>query len=403
MIEDGLGAEDIHKVYTFFDRLSKIPPRQPSNISLSFTSAPALAIADGSVSNGGVGDLSVDISWYPTELENGTCVVKMFDDLTEDISYYALSLKVGFTDYSCTHHLFYRISDLDAMNREIDVPMEHINFEHLSSTKKTRYEIALTATDKRNDLSPSFSKYYFVDNLPLGVKSYQLRSQQNDLQDKAVIKPYYDIYNGTGTAYVHKVTGNVDGVYHYQVRLYDKNGNISPWFYIPDKVKLDPLKPPEPPKPYVKSTEINSIEFAWNYVKTADKYEIDPLYSSAANWIITSNTKLITGLNENTSYSVRIRATNRAGSSSWVTISGRTKARPILTYTQTSLRSRTWRTSYYILKQNGRVVRPASEYRYEMDNEEVIHGEWIELRNKIQNGIAVKKGTRWEITNPYTF
>ncbi|PFK99770.1 hypothetical protein COJ01_17005 [Priestia megaterium] len=395
LIEDGLGAQDIHKIYAFFDRLTKIPPQAPANISLSFSDIPHLNIADGSVSNNGQSDLTVDIKWNPTDLEIGTCAINIGSDLTEDISYYSIDLTVGFTDYSCTHTLIYRLEDLEAMNRQIDVAMDHINFEHLSSSKQTRYEFNAVAVDKRGDVSSHYSKLYNVDDVPLGVKSYQLCAQQKDLLDQKVIKQYYDIYNGTAKAYVHKVTGNVDGVYHYAVRLYDKNGRISPWFYIPDKVKLDPLKPPAAPKPYVKQVDTDSMVFEWPYVKDADRYEIDPLYSTVPNWIITYNSKEISSLQENTLYSVRIRAINRAGSSAWVTVSGRTKAKPIVTYTQKNIRSRTWRTAYFIHKQNGSITRPAAEYRYELDNNEVIHGEWIELRDKIESGIAVKKGTKW--------
>lgn len=395
IIEDGLGAQDIHKIYTLFDRLVKIPPSEPSNIYLTFNGLTPLVIESGNVFNSGEGDLTVNINWTPTELETGICTINFLNELTEDVSYYVVELRVGFTDNSYTHTLIYRVEDVDLADRKIEVPMEHINFEHLSNTKDTRYTIRAFAVDKRQDESSMYSRVYNVNNVPLGVSKYQLRAQQKDLLDKRVIKDYYDIYNGTSKAYVHKVTGNVDGVYHYSVRLYDKNGNISPWFYIPDEVKIDPLKPPAAPKPYVKSSDTDSIVFAWSYVKDADKYEIDPQYGTGGNSIVTTNSKEMTGLVENKSYTVKIRATNRAGSSAWVSISGKTKAKPIVEYTQKSLKSRTWRGSYVILHQSGRVSRPSAEYRYEMDNEEVIHGEWVELRNKVQDGLAVKKGTRW--------
>ncbi|MES9681809.1 fibronectin type III domain-containing protein [Gottfriedia acidiceleris] len=395
LIEDGLGAQDIHKIYTLFDRLSKIPPQAPSNIYLTFDGFTPLVIEDGNVFNSGDNDLSVDINWTPSSLESGTCSVNFFNELTEDVSYYVVELSVGFTDSSCTHTLIYRVEDLEDANRSIDIPMDHINFEHLSSTKKTQYVLRATAVDKRQDESSMYSKVYNVSNVPLGVLTYQLRAQQKDLLDQKVIKDYYDIYNGTSKAYVHKVTGNVDGVYHYAVRLTDKNGSISPWFYIPDEVKIDPLKPPAAPKPTIKSTDTDSITITWGYVKEADKYEIDPQFGSSGNSVVTTNTKTYSSLNENTTYTFKVRATNKAGSSVWVSISGKTKPKPIVEYVQKSLRCRTWRTSYYIHKQNGSVTRPPAEYRTEMDNEEVIHGEWVELRDKVESGIAVKKGTRW--------
>lgn len=402
LIEDGLGAEDIHKIYTFFDRLTKIPPAEPSNIMLDFWGITPLKVVDGDVYNKGLSDLSVDINWTPSSLETGTCTIRFADDLKEDIAYYTVKLEIGFTDYSCSHTLIFRLEDLANNGREIYVPMEHINFHHLSSSKKTQYEIRATATDQRGDESARYSKVYNVSNVPLGVASYQLRAQHKDLLDKKVIKDYYDIYKGNKRAYVHNVKGNVDGVYHYAVRLTDINGQISPWFYIPDKVKLDPLKPPPAPKPKVKSADTDSITFTWDYVKTADNYEIDPQFGSSANSTTTSNVKTFSSLKENTSYKIKIRAKNRAGSSPWVTVSGKTKARPIKQYIQKHIKSRTWRTGYYIHYTNGRVVRPAAEYRKELDNKEVIHGEWIELRNNSYdtdgNGRKdqfVKKGTKW--------
>ncbi|TKJ02219.1 hypothetical protein FC702_18910, partial [Bacillus cereus] len=79
----------------------------------------------------------------------------------------------------------------------------------------------------------------------------------------------------------------------------------------------------------------------------------------------------------------------------WATVSGKTQPRPIIEKYQKGAGSRTWRTNYVILMQNGRVVRNPSEWRYEYDDREVFHGEWIELENKKQDGLYVKKGTRW--------
>ena len=100
--------------------------------------------------------------------------------------------------------------------------MDHINFVHLSSSKETRYVLRVSAVDKRKEQSVPYYKPYKVDNVPLGVASYNLRVQQYDLSNQWITQSYYDIYNGPNTAYVHNVTGNVDGVYHYAVRVFDK-------------------------------------------------------------------------------------------------------------------------------------------------------------------------------------
>lgn len=395
LIHDGLGAEDIRKIYDIFNRMVRIPPKPPSNVYLAFEDLTPLIIQTGSVRNSGVGDLSIDVKWSPTELDTGTCVVNFLKDLSEDVSYYRIELEVGFTEFRAEHRLYYRTEDVQNAGRQISIPMDHIDFEHLSTTKKTSYVLNAYAVDKRGMESSPHSKLSSVNNVPLGVQKYQLRAMKKDLANKAVIKDYYDVYNGPAKAYVHNVTGNVDGFYHYAVRLYDKNGSVSPFYYIDSTVKVDPLSPPGDPKPTVKSTTTSTIEFGWPSVKDADKYEIDPQFGSAANTSTTGLTFKLSGLNEKTTYTVKIRATNRAGSSKWIAISGKTKTKPIVEHVQKGPKCRTWRTSYKVLFQNGNVSYPSGGYLPEKDNVEAMHGEWIELRDKFESGSYVKKGTRW--------
>ncbi|MEX3713574.1 fibronectin type III domain-containing protein [Cytobacillus horneckiae] len=394
LIEDGLGAQDIHKIYSFIDRLTKLPPAPPSNINLTFHDIQPLKIASGSAKNAGKADLTIDVKWEPSYLETAQSEIYFGNDLMEDISVYHIKLQVGFSDYSVSHSLFFRISDLNAWRRSIRFSMDHIVFHHLSSSKKTSYSIAATAIDRRGKESTTFNKTYNVANVPLGVKSYQLRAQQMDVADKSVVKAYYDIYNGTNKAYVHTVKGTAKGVYRYAVRVYDINGSVSAWLYLSDRILIDPLDPPAAPKPKVKSTTVSAITFEWPSVKTATSYEIQPP-NGGSNVTTSSLNRTFSGLKEKTKYTMKIRARNAAGNSAWVSVSGTTKAKPIVTYTQNNIRSRTWRTSYEIKYQNGRITRPAAEYRTEMDNKEVLHGQWIELRDKVQDGLAVKKGTRW--------
>ncbi|UOE58070.1 fibronectin type III domain-containing protein [Cytobacillus oceanisediminis] len=394
LVEDGLGSGDIHLIYSFFDRLTRIPPRAPSNIYMSFSSPADLVIEEGSAYNKGDSDLTVDVSWEPSVLTHGECSIHIGSELNEDISYYRFELDAGFNDYSVIYKLYYRVSDIESSGRRIDIPMSHVDFQHMSSAKTGKYVIRAYAIDKRDSSSSAYLKSYNV-KVPLGVLSYRLRTQQRNLANTGTIRSYSDIYNGPNKAYVHTVTGKVDGLYTYAVKLFDINGDESPWFYIDSVITIDPLKPPPAPKPKLKAVDPDTVHFEWPAVTTAEHYEIDPQYGSGST-VTTKNLYIwYNGLTEKTKYTYKIRAVNRAGASAWVTMSGTTAAKPVYEHVQKSPTTRTWRTSYAIYKQNGRNVYPAAEYRTEMNNKEVIHGEWIELRDKYESGMYVKKGTRW--------
>lgn len=395
LVEDGLGAEDIHKIYDIFDRLTHLPPRTPDNVYLSFSEAVQLQIAQAGVSNRGEADVTIDLSWEPTELDSGNCQINFMDDLSEDIAFYRITLETGFSDYRVPQTLYYRKEDIEAENYSLNIPMTHLRFINTSTTKKTTYEMHVVTADKRGNFSPTHTELRNVADVPEGVDYYQVRAQKWDLGAQAVKKSWYDIYTGPKKAYVHNVGGNPDGTYQYAVRLFDKNGLNSSFYYIDDMIKVDPLKPPAAPKPRVKSTTISTIEFSWNAVTDAEEYEIDPLFGTAGNTTKTGLTHKLSGLSENKSYSIRVRAKNRAGVSQWVSIAGKTNAKPILETAQKAVTTRSWRTAYRVLYQNGGIANKPARYDVEKDNREVMHGEWIELRDKYESGAYVKKGTRW--------
>ena len=136
----------------------------------------------------------------------------------------------------------------------------------------------------------------------------------------------------------------------------------------------------------------HELNFVWDAVPTAEYYEYLPTWWSNPSIQRTNNLDSPhEWLNPDTTYVEKVRAVNRAGASPWATVSGKTQPRPILEKVQKNVGSRTWRTDYVILMQSGRVVRNKSEWRYEYDDREVFHGEWIELRNKEQDGLYVKK------------
>ncbi len=136
LIEDGLGAQDIHKIYTIFDRLIRIPPKEPSNVYLTFGGFEPLYVKSGHAYNNGKEDLSVDVNWQPSDLKPGTCTINFLNEISEDVSYYKVELEAGFTDKACIHTLFYRVEDVESFGRKINIPMDHINFVHLFFLKR---------------------------------------------------------------------------------------------------------------------------------------------------------------------------------------------------------------------------------------------------------------------------
>lgn len=393
LIEDGLGAGDIHKVYGFFDRLTKIPPKDPSNVYLVFSGITMYGIASATASNQSDEDLTVDTHWTPQALPQGICTINFNSDLDEDISYYHIQLNSGFKDYQYGQSLYFRVDDMAAINRKVSVPMDHIVAQHLSSTRETQYEVIAQAIDRRGGVSSSYSKEYNVANVPLGIDNYELKVKRMNLANTSTVKDYYGIYTGNNTAYVHTVSGEGVGYYYYAVRLTDINGLSSDWFYIPTGIKIDPLKPPAPPKPRLTGQTTDWLLWEWDAVKDADSYDLK-LWNGDIYHLNETKSNLWS-LAEGTAYTVWYRSCNRAGNSDWVAATAKTKSRPIVEQTQRELPVRSWRTGYFIYHQSGRKSYPSAEYRYDLDGVEAIHGEWIELRNKYESGMYVKKGTRW--------
>ena len=395
LILDGLGASDIHKIYGFFNKLAKSSPDSSPSATLSFSNIVPLAMTSGKASNNGEADLTIDVSWASNSIQQATCTMAIGPDPGVNISYYRIIFASGYNDFVVNQTLYYRRQDIASMGRKIVVPCEHPNYHHLSKTKKARYRIDIRATTTRLANSSSYGITYSPTTIPIGVSKYQLRAQRRDLSNKTVIKDYYDIYNGTNKAYTHKVAETATGTYRYAVRVYDVNGQISSWLYISNYIKIDPLKPPAAPKPTISDKTVDSLTVKWAAVAKADSYEIQPQYGSKATYGLTGLSKKFTGLKDATSYSYKVRAKNRAGYSAWVTVTGKTNTKPTVSKVETKAKSRCWRTSYKILYQSGGSSSPSAEYRPKYDNKEVFHGQWIELVNKVQDGLRVKKGTRW--------
>lgn len=395
LVFDGLGAEDIHKIYGFFNTLAKSNPDSSPSASLSFSNIVPLKMTSGKASNNGDADLTIDVSWASNSVQQASCTMTIGPDPGVNISYYRIIFSSGYNDFVVKQTLYYRRQDIVSMGRKIAAPCEHPNYHHLSKTKKARYRIDIQATTTRLANSPSYGATYSPADIPIGIEKYQVRAQRRDLNNKQVVKDWYDIYNGPKKAYTHTVAESATGTYRYAVRVYDINGNVSAFYYIDDYIKIDPLKPPAAPKPTISDKTVSSLTVKWAAVAKADSYEIQPQYGKKTTTSLTGLSKTYSGLDDATSYSYKVRAKNRAGYSAWVTVTGKTNTKPTVSKVEKTAKTRSWRTSYKILYQGGGSSSPSSEYRTKYDNKEVFHGQWIELKDKVQDGLRVRKGTRW--------
>ncbi|MGL4820328.1 MAG: hypothetical protein ACRC5C_10125, partial [Bacilli bacterium] len=98
-----------------------------------------------------------------------------------------------------------------------------------------------------------------------------------------------------------------------------------------------------------------------------------------------------------------VRAGNEKGWSDWNHIKETTADAPEpppppaqKVYQQTSgFNWLCWRTAYTIIKSNGQKVTDPGGWRTQSESEHILQGEWVELVDKVESGISVKKGTKW--------
>jgi len=406
LIKDGLGASDIHSIYKYLQELASIPPETPHNFSLTTSQPNMYSISSATASNNSESDTSIKLRWSIEKIPETLSYISFYDIHDDAVSYYKLDLKIGFNDFVIVHNLFYRVDDLKKLGNKIYFSLNQFEYDFCSSTKMPISGFNVVAVNTHGKESDNHGIVKNINKMYQGVSHYEVQHKIHDLTNSSVIRNYSTIYTGQGIAYTHNVAGSVDGMHHYAIRVVDKSGETSDWYYfgpvriytyvyIPPEEPEKPVEPskPEPlsaPKPSVTNITIKGATITWPAIKNATKYEvkINSVYT------VTSPKHIYSNLEENTTYKVQVRALNNEVSSSWASVQFTTLKKPVVTKEVSGSKFSVWRSSYCIKYQNGRVTYPKAAWRTDVPGE-LIQGEWVELRDKIQDGLAVKAGTKW--------
>lgn len=442
LIEDGLDASDIHKIYDILSNLSKVPPYQPTNFSVVINNPKMYGIERATAISTSDVTTSIETKWNANKIEEAVTYIAFDHEINDDISYYKLDIITGFEDAIITHPLYYRIKDIKKLGNKIYFQSNHHEYKNISASLKGICGFNVVAVDKRKQESINYSIIQPAPSIHLGVSHYVLQNEIYSLTGAAAVKPYgEDLYSGSNVRYTHYLAGDVSGFYHYRVKVVDKNGEESEWFefgpvkidtFIPsdeepveDPLPLDgweedweedfefpsstptkptiapppikalvttPVKSPvlEAPKPVVSEIDTNSALIVWRAVKNADSYEIKIMDSEK----VTETSFRYNDLEENTSYTVMVRSINKSTVSDWIPVSFVTPSKPIISKEGSAILSKCWRNDYHIKYRNGNQAYSKGGWRNDIIDE-IIQGEWIELPNKAQEGSAIEAGTRW--------
>lgn len=393
LIENGIGAGDIHKVYEFINSLLKVDPLPPTSISITVPVISVPSMSKATFISSGKNDQTVDVQWdsNPIEDENAIITISGFSS-SEDVWYYICEYAYGRDDFPYKSKMYYRSSDFARINNRIQPFLRYDEFFTASTMEKSHHSFSIKAVDVRGNESATFNKTVKAPatfKTPLGLAKYEVEYQKAPLSATYPIstRVYVDLYTGTNKSIAHKLSKNQEGTYFYRARYVDLSGQVGDWKGSAGN-KFDPLDPPPVPKNLSGVAGYNDISWKWSEVPTADGYKWKIGYGGTEH--ITSSEKgSSTGLNEDTDYTLYVRAYNKAGMSGWASKKISTKNRPPVRYEVDSEVADVWRTGYYYLGRH----QAGGWYTSGPVKEQIIQGMWIELRDgKNTDGVWVKKG-----------
>jgi hypothetical protein len=403
MVEDGLGANDIHRVYELISGTSGLiykAPQAPTNATIKVNTIAIPDMTSADFISSGKEDNTVQVVWDAEDIVDvgGTIVVDGFSK-SEDIWYYRCEYKYGDVKSPFSSILYYRPFDFDNIDNTIAFQTRYPELFTAANMANIHHAIHIRAIDKRGNESSDYSSSKVMGvgfKTPLGLSSYEVQYEKLSLSvtTYTTTGTWNALYKSTGVSTTHTIAKNQEGMYFYRVRYNDLSGQQSPWIYTRGN-KFDPLDPPKAPVLRAQNVKTDYFEFAWNAVPTAEHYEYMPMWwSNQGPYTTTATTLYYQNAPANTSYPMKVRAVNRVGASPWAQLTAKTLPKPIVTEEVHIATNKVdcWRTSYNF----GHGYNPAGWYDWGKGKTDFLQGMWIELRDGINtDGYWVKKGTTY--------
>ena len=399
IVENGLGAQDIHKVYDIVNDLLKVEPLPPTNIDISVPTISVPKMMNTTFASSGKEDQSVVVEWDSEEIEDKSVTIKVSGfSPSEDVWYYICEYRYGRDDAPYISRMYYRPEDFKRINNTIQAECRYADFITTSTMGKIHHGLSIKTVDYRGNESEKWytETYKVADNYktPLGLDRYEVEYQKASLKATGpdAKKSYVDLYNGDSKKATHKLSKNQEGTYFYRARYRDLSGQYSAWS-VSSGNKFDPLDPPSAPKNLKGVPSYENITWTWSDTARADGYTWK--LGSGGTEHSTPIEKAVTNdLTEGKEYTLYVRAYNKAGKSAWVSKKATTKKHPPVVVEKppikpkpiTEKEKRTsiadcWRTGY---KWRGK-WRPAEWRTAKSDKakDQIIQGMWIELKSGI--------------------
>ena len=381
-VGDSLGVSDIEKVIDYINYLTTIPPSRAESLSFTIPTASMYSMTSVTAKSDGKTDATIDVSWNSGDAPSVRARIN-FDELSnsKDVWFYECRFSYG-PSGKFSSLLFFRPSDLASENnRTFDMNWSGLYTATNLSTARLQFE--MFTVDHYANISPrrSVTKTWSSNlKVPLGVSHYILQSNKSGLSETSgpyTGRTWTQQYSGSNKSRTYTTTSAEGNLWH-RVKVVDKSGLESEWRYASGYIVFDPLTAPAAPTNFrVTGTTTNSISLAWNTSARAEKYQVRR--GSTTGTLIhdaSGTTKTDTGRTQNTSYTYHLRAVNRAGNSSWVKVTGKTKSASVTT-TWTSTSSKSWRNNW----------------GWRNDTTRVYQGEWCEIEGSPNQ--TASAGTCW--------
>ena len=379
-VRDSLGISDVERIKNHIIMLTTVPPKPVRALTIEVEDPPTYDVYGVNVTNDGKTDPTMDIVWNvePIPTYSGYFTFDLLS-ISKDVRYYIARFEYGASTSPFASTVYYKAEDLtNGAFRSFETNWDGLYTEKTLGLAKQSLQVI--AVDHRGNISePTNVNKTYGSNFkaPLGVKYFEVEAQKavmSDTKGPYPTRAWYKVYTGNLKRATHKVTGGEGRVY-YRVRAVDYSGLTTPWVYD-NGITFDPLTPPSAPRLTYTSTT-TAITVDWAATSRAEFYEWK-LWSGGTVTRITGTVFTDGGHASAHEYTFYVRAGNRVGWSSWVSINTKTKTARKTTERQ-ALSGKSWNTKYGWDSSNGK--------KY------VMQGEWVEIEGSPHQ--RAPAGTAW--------